>query len=397
MKQFNNEAMIKFISQSEPKNTRVLLRVDFNVSLNGDYTIADDTRIRQALPTIKLLLQNRNKLIIISHLGRPKGRDPKLSLVKVSSQLESYLSGFEVELVSDFLTNKSQIETQEDNQLLMLENIRFYEGEKNNDPEFAKQLASLADVYVNDAFGVCHREDASVVGITHLLPSFSGLLLKKEISAMDSLLNNPKHPFTAILAGAKISTKLPLIQKLLPLVDMLLLGGGLANTMLLTKGIQIGKSIAEPELLNDAKTILSEAGQKILLPVDAIVGKSTDDPMPENKQINEIASTDMILDIGDQTRLLYADNIAKAKTIVWNGPLGFFENPLYRQGSKAICQAITDNNDASSVVGGGETLAAIAGSGKLDKITHISTGGGAMLEYLEKGTLPGIQALNNSL
>lgn len=385
--------MIKYISDSEPKNTTILLRVDFNVSLNGDYTIADDTRIRQSLPTIKLLLKNHNKLILISHLGRPKGRDPKLSLIKVAVQLATYIPGFEVAIVDDFLSDRSQLVSQQETQLLMLENIRFYDGEKNNDQEFAKELASLAKAYVDDAFGVCHREDASVVGIPMLLPSFGGLLLKKEITAMDALLNVPAHPYIAILAGAKISTKLPLIHRLLPLVDHLLLGGGLANTMLLAKGTQIGKSIAEPDLLDNAKTILAEAGHKIVLPIDAIVGESTDDPTPTNKEIGEIQPSDMILDIGNKTRLLYTEQIAQSKTVVWNGPLGYFENPLYRQGSKAICQAITDTSSATSVIGGGETLAAIAGSGKLEKITHISTGGGAMLEYLEKGTLPGIEAL----
>lgn len=386
--------MIKFISDTEPSNKRILLRVDFNVSLNGDYTIADDQRIRQSLPTIRLLLKNHNKLILLSHLGRPKGRDPKLSLSKVAEQLHSYLPDFQVSIVDDFLTDKSMINSQQENQILMLENIRYYEGEKKNDPDFVKSLASLSDIYIDDAFAVCHREDASVVGIPSLLPSFGGLLLKNEITAMDMLLQNPQHPFIAILAGAKISTKLPLIQKLLPLVDRLLLGGGLANTLLLAKGMQIGKSIAEPELLKEAKKVLFEAENKIVLPIDAIVGRATDDPSPVTKPINLIAPDEMILDIGDQTRISFSEIISGAKTIVWNGPLGYFENPLYRQGSKAICKAITDNTQASSIVGGGETLAAIAGSGKLDKITHISTGGGAMLTYLEKGTLPGISALD---
>lgn len=388
--------MINYINSYEPKNKRVLLRVDFNVSLNGDYTIADDTRIKQALPTIRLLLQNHNKLIIVSHLDRPEKRDPKLSLSKIAAQLQSYLPGYQVNLVDDFLTERSMFNVQLDNYLLMLENIRFYAGEKNNDPEFAKQLASLADVYVDDAFGVCHREDASVVGVPRLLPSYGGLLLKKEIAAMDALLNNPLHPFTAILAGAKISTKLPLIQKLLPMVDTLLLGGGLANTLLLARGVKIGKSISEPELLKEAKAVLTEAGDKIILPSDAIVGKTTADPIPTNKRIDAIQPDEMILDIGYKTRQSFAEIIAQTKTIVWNGPLGFFENTLYRQGSKAICKAITDNSQATSVIGGGETLAAIAGSGELNKITHISTGGGAMLEFIEKGTLPGIEALETT-
>ncbi len=384
---------MKFISDNEPSSKRVLLRVDFNVSLNGDYTIADDARIKQSLKTIELLLKNHNKLILVSHLGRPKGRDAQLSLSRVAKRLSEYLPTYKVTLVDDFMSDPSLLERQTENEIMMLENIRFYEGEKSNDSEFAKHLASLADVYVDDAFGVCHREDASVVGVPKLLPAFCGLLLKKEIEAMNMLLSNPKHPFIAILAGAKISTKLPLIEKLLPLVDTLLLGGGLANTLLLASGAKIGKSICEPELLDQAKHVLFKAKEKIILPLDAIVGKATDDPAPLNKPISEIKPEELILDIGEQTRLSFAEVIANARMIVWNGPLGYFENPLYRQGSKAVCKAITDNNEATSVVGGGETLAAIAGSGQLDKITHISTGGGAMLTFLEKGTLPGIEAL----
>jgi phosphoglycerate kinase len=386
--------MIKFISETEPKAKHILLRVDFNVSLNGDYTIADDQRIRQSLPTIQLLLKNDNKLILISHLGRPKGRDQNLSLSRITSQLHSYLPDYDVQLVPDFQTDSSTLQHQTPHQILMLENIRFYDGEKQNDPSFTKSLAQLGDTYVDDAFAVCHRTDASVIGLPRLLPSYGGLLLEREIKAMDLLLHQPEHPYIALLAGAKISSKLPLIHKFLPLVDQMLLGGGIANTLLLAKGVEIGKSICEPELLEDAKAILAEADHKILLPLDAIVGKSTDDPMPNNKEIDQIQPQDMILDIGEKTRKLYRGAIASAKTIVWNGPMGYYENPLYRQGSKAICQAITENNEAKSVVGGGETIAAIAGSGDLKKITWISTGGGAMLEYLEKGQLPGIQALN---
>lgn len=384
---------MKYIDEADIQNKRVLLRVDFNVSLNGDYTIADDTRIKQSLPTIERLLKNHNKLILVSHLGRPKGREKKLSLEKVAKRLTAYLPNYTVRLVDDFMTDSSPLNEQGDTEILMLENIRFYEGEKKNDPEFAKQLASLADVYVNDAFGVCHREDASVVGIPQLLPSFGGLLLQKEIVAMDMVLTKAHHPFVAILAGAKISNKLPLIHKLLPLVDTLLLGGGLANTLFLAQGKKIGKSICEPELVQEAKKILTESSNKLMLPLDAIVGHTTDDPYPVNKSPDQMLPDDMVLDIGEQTRQAFANTISQAKTIVWNGPMGYFENPLYRQGSKVICKAITDNTQATSVVGGGETLAAIAGSGQLDKITHISTGGGAMLAYLENGTLPGIEAL----
>ncbi|HLD01336.1 MAG TPA: phosphoglycerate kinase [Patescibacteria group bacterium] len=384
---------MQFINDHEPVDKRVLLRVDFNVSLNGDYTIADDARIKQSLPTINLLLQNHNRLILVSHLGRPKEREGKFSLEKVAKRLAEYVPNYTVTIVNDFLTDQSLITNQTDKQILLLENIRFYEGEKKNDPAFARALASLADVFVNDAFGVCHREDASVVGIPTFLPSYCGLLLRKEIEAMDMILNKATHPFIAILAGAKISSKLPLIHRILPLVDKLLLGGGLANTLFLAQGLSIGKSICEPELVDEAKKTLAEASEKILLPIDALVGKSTDDPNPVEKDLSRIGFDEKILDIGSKTRVAFAKTISQARTIVWNGPVGYFENPLYRQGSKAICKAITDNTHAITVVGGGETLAAIAGSGELNKITHISTGGGAMLTYLEKGTLPGIRAL----
>jgi phosphoglycerate kinase len=385
--------MLRYISKEEPKNSRILLRVDFNVSLKGDYTIADDTRITQSLPTINLLLKNHNRLILISHLGRPKVRDKTLSLKRVTLRLQEYLLESPIKLVDDFLADATALAKQKENEIIMLENIRFYPAEQANDIHFAKKLAALGDVYVNDAFSVCHRNDASVVGLPKFLPSFGGLLLKKEVSAMDFLLTSPSHPFIGILGGAKISTKLPLMRKLLSLVDHLLLGGGIANTFLLSQGKSIGRSICESDLLEEARAILATAHNKIVLPSDVLVGKSTDDSHPIRKKTDELSQDDMILDIGEETRASFSHIIASAKTIVWNGPVGYFENPLYRQGSKAICKAITDNLQATSVVGGGETLAAIAGSGELDKITHISTGGGAMLEYLEKGTLPGIEAL----
>lgn len=385
--------MIKYTSDSEPKEKHILLRVDFNVSLNDDYTIADDERIQQSLPTIRLLLKNRNKLILISHLGRPKGRDQSFSLSRAAERLQSYLEGFSVTLVPDFLADRTLVDKQIDTQVLMLENIRFYEGEKKNDEEFAKSLAALGDTYVDDAFAVCHREDASVVGLPKLLPSYSGLLLEKEIKAMDMLLQNPEHPFVAILAGAKISTKLPLIRKMLPIVDTLLLGGGIANTLFLAQGMRIGKSIAETELLNEAKALLDEAGSKLILPTDGLIGKSPDDQNPTAKPVDAVSEDEMILDIGPETQKKFIEIISQARTITWNGPIGYFENPVFRQGSMAICKAITDNTHTKSVVGGGETITAIGNAENLDRITHISTGGGAMLEYLEKGTLPGIEAL----
>lgn len=391
---------VPFIDEHHPKGKRVLLRVDFNVSLNpNSLTIADDARIRQAIPTIKLLLKNKNKIIIASHLGRPKGKpDPKFSLKIVCNQLKEYLPDTPITLIADFLTDTSNtIQKQSSKEIIVLENTRFYEGEKANDPVFAEKMAKLADVYVNDAFGVSHRADASVVGVTRLLPSYGGLLLQKEIEMILKVINKPQKPVVGIIGGSKISTKIKVIDELMQITDHLIVGGALANTFLYAKGINIGESLAEKDQKDIALSILKKAEKQhcsLILPLDCIVGDAQElEKGGSVYKLTNIPAKGQILDIGPETQAKIGTVIAKAKTVIWNGPVGYFENPHYRQGTDFIYYVITENTDATSVIGGGDTLAAISKKEYLDKITHISTGGGAMLEFIENGTLPGIDAL----
>jgi len=388
---------VKFIDEVEIKNKKVFLRVDFNVSLNPNYTVADDARITQTLPTIQYLLKNKNRLIIVSGLNRPKKRDPKLSLNVVAKKLHSYLPAYKVSVVNDFLTDSSPLEKQKENEVLFLENIRFYPEEKKNDQGFAKKLASLADLYVNDAFGVCHRTEASIVSVPKFLPAYGGLLLKKEITTISQSIRKPKKPFVAIIGGAKIETKINMIDKLTEIADYILVGGGLANTFLYAHGYEIGNSYYEYKKVAQAKHLLFLAAQKhteIVLPSDVIIGNpnNTED-VGVVRRSNDIPKDARILDIGPDTQAKFGAIIAKAKTIIWNGPVGFIENPVYKRGTDFIYYSIAQNTSSTSIVGGGDTLAAISKKEYLDKITHISTGGGAMLEFIEKGTLPGIEAL----
>ncbi|QQS44262.1 phosphoglycerate kinase [Candidatus Roizmanbacteria bacterium] len=391
---------IQYIDGVEIKDKRVLLRVDFNVSLNPNYlTIADDARIRQAIPTIQYLLKNGNKLILVSHLGRPKGKpDPKYSMKIVCNQLHEYLPDNHITLINDFITEPSStFKHQQKDELFVLENSRFYPGEKENDPEFAKKMASLAEVFVNDAFGVSHREDASVVGVTKFLPSYGGLLLKREIEMLSKALHKPEKPFVAAIGGAKIETKINVLDRMMELADHLIIGGALANTFLFAQGIDVGTSLVEKDKKDLAQKLLFKAAQNdtsVILPSDCVVG------LPDELEIGgmvckvtEVPKDKQILDIGPETKARIGTIIAKAKTIVWNGPVGYFENIHFRQGTDFMYYAITNNPDAVSIVGGGDTLTAISKKEYLDKITHISTGGGAMLEFIEKGTLPGIEAL----
>jgi 3-phosphoglycerate kinase len=391
---------ITFIDEANIINKKVLIRVDFNVSLSSDkLSIADDARITQTLPTIKLLLQNKNKLILISHLGRPKERDPKLSLEIVARRLHELIPEYDVILINDFLQEKDRkrIGQQKENEIIILENIRFYPEEKANDEKFAKSLSSLADCFVNDAFGVCHRQDASVVGIPKFLPSYSGLLLKKEIEMISKAITNPKKPVVAIIGGAKISSKISLLGKLMDIADYLLVGGGLANTFFCAQGYGIGHSYCELTEVESAKKLLFMAAQKktsLVLPSDVIENDCTDaDSTGQIKKVSEIDEKGCILDIGPETQAKFGSIINLAKTIIWNGPVGYIENPGFRRGTDFIYYSIAQNTQAISIVGGGDTLAAISKKEYLDKITHVSTGGGAMLEFIEKGTLPGIEAL----
>jgi phosphoglycerate kinase len=387
--------VLKFIDENEIKNKKILLRVDFNVSLNKDLTIADDVRIFQALPTIKYLLKNNNKLILISHFRQPDKRNDEDSLIRCKNRLAQYLPDQKISFVHDFLKNPD-IVSQNTSQIVLLENIRFYPGEMNNDPEFTKQLSSFGDVYVNDAFSVSHRKSASVVGLPKLLPSFGGLLLKKEITMLSKLLKNPKKPFVAIIGGKKITTKIKFIDKLASMADYLLLGGGLANTFIAAEGHGLGNSKMDPKEVDLAKHILSVARKehtRFVLPKDAIVGDSLESEKSEVKKVGDLDAKDLILDIGPETQAEFGKLIENARTIVWNGPVGYIENPVFKRGTDFLYYSIVNNEEAVSIVGGGDTLAAINKKEYLEKITHISTGGGAMLEFIENGTLPGIEAL----
>ncbi len=393
-------AKIKYIDEVDITNKRVLMRADFDVSLNDNYTIADDFRIKHNLPTINLLLKNHNKIICVAKLDRPKGRDPKLSLKVVVHRLRTYLPGVRVKLIDDFVTEKQEtFDKQKEQEIFVLENIRFYPEEKQNDMKFAKKLASLADVYVNDAFAVSHRAEASLVEVPQLLPAYGGLLLKREIEMINKAIHKPKKPLVAIIGGAKISTKMSLINHLIEVADYVILGGGLANVFFRAQRYFIGSSICEYEMTLRARQLLFLAEQKktkIILPIDVMIGD------PQNTQNrgeivkiadNRIPKGRAILDIGPETKARIGSIIAKAGTIIWNGPVGLFENPAYRQGTDFIYYAIAHNPDAISIVGGGDTLAAISKKEYLETITHVSTGGGAMLEFIEKGTLPAIEAL----
>lgn len=386
------------ISTHELSHKRVLLRADFNVSLKGD-KITDDTRITQVIPTLELLLKHHNKLIIMAHLGRPEGkRDEKYTLEPVAKRLQKYLPDYHIRLVDDFESEEGQkiLEDQTENEVMLLENIRFYEGEQKNDPTFAAKLAKLGDVFVNDGFGVSHRADASVVGVAKLLPHFAGLLMEKEVTAISQLFHNPKHPVVAIIGGAKTETKIPLLYKLSEIADTLILGGAIANTFLSAQGFSVGKSLVDHGLNQEVERISHHAKTHqtaILLPQDARCGTSVDDTTFSLHAINHIPHNEMIIDIGPETEAVYGNVISKAATIVWNGPVGYIENPIFAQGTDFLYYAVTDNAQAFSVVGGGDTLAALSNTEHVGKISHISTGGGAMLEFIEKGTLPGIEAL----
>jgi phosphoglycerate kinase len=387
---------IQTLSTEPIMNKRVLLRVDFNVTLTEERHISDDARITQALPTITKLLKGNNQLILVSHLDRPKGRDPKLSLSVVAERLQSFLPNHTVVLIDDFQSQegKKQLNEQKKNEVCMLENIRYYEGEKEDSPEFAKELAALGDVYVNDAFGVSHRNDASLTQLPHFLPAFAGLLMEKEINAIAKVLETPKKPLIAIIGGAKISTKLHLIQKLAHIADYVLIGGGLANNLLKASGFEVGKSLIEEKEIENTQKLLSDEGRKkILFPSDVVVD---DNNGGEVKKIEDVGVDDVILDIGPETQAKYGSIITTAKTIIWNGPLGYTEKQQFRRGTDFVFYSIAANQDATSIVGGGDTIAAISKKEYLEKISHISTGGGAMLELIENGTLPGLEALRQS-
>lgn len=385
---------MKFVSEAEIKNKKVLLRVDFNVDLDESGKILSDFRIRAALLTIDYLIKNgASKIIVISHLGEPKGRDEKLSLKPVAERLSQLLNK-PVSFLTDCIGEgiKKEIGQASDAAVLLLENLGFRPEEKNNDDKFAQELASLADIYVNDAFGKCHRENASVSAITEFLPSFGGLLLKKELDNLNKVMVGPAKPLVLILGGAKVSTKLPLIKNFFGLADKILLGGVIANTFLQANNFAVGQSLVENEMISEAAQIGS-AKAELVLPGDFLVGESTSAPKAVVRRLGAVQGKEWILDIGPASAMMYADIIQKAKTIIWNGPMGYYENPVFGEGTKKILEAIAGSS-AFSVIGGGDTLTALEKSGLLEKISFVSTGGGAMLTYLAKEEMPGLKALN---
>ncbi len=383
-------------------NKAVLLRVDYNVSLIGEgdsRKIVDDTRIRLSLPTIEYILKQKPKrLVICSHLGRPKGRvNPELSLDIVAEYLESIL-GKKIYFEQDYrhISGRRRVNSLTKGEIIMLENVRFHKEEKLNSRSFASQLAQLGEVFVNDAFGAAHRAHASVVEVAEYLPSVAGLLLAKEIEVIGGAMNNPKHPFVAIIGGAKATTKIPMIEKLMTIADDLLLGGGVANTFLHAMGYLVGRSLYDPESERIAQNLIWKATRvntNLWIPSDLVIGSFATGHRVGVVNKEDMPRQWMALDIGPTTQKDFSQVIATAKTIIWNGPMGANEIPAFNAGTEAIYNAVTKNKTAISIVGGGDTLVSIKGHDHSQNITHISTGGGAMLEYIEKGTLPGLEVL----
>jgi len=385
----------KTVRDIDVRGRRVLVRADLNVPIENG-VITDDTRIRESLPTIRYLLDHGAQVIVCSHLGRPKGPDPALSLAPVAGRMANLL-GQEVLFAEDCVGPKAEAAVQAmGHHVLLLENLRFHPEEEKNDPEFARQLASLAEIFVNDAFGAAHRAHASTEGVTHYLPAVAGLLMEKEVRYLGALVANPPHPFAAVVGGAKVSSKLPAIQHLLPKVDLLLVGGGMANTFLKAKGYEIGASLVEDDLLDAARAVMRDAesrGVELRLPVDVVVAsRFAADAETATVPVDAVPSGYLILDIGPETVRQFADALQRAKAVVWNGPMGVFEMEPFANGSFELARAIA-GLDAVTVVGGGETAAVLAAAGLQDRFTHVSTGGGASLEMLEGKTLPGVAAL----
>jgi phosphoglycerate kinase len=385
------------------KDKKVLVRVDFNVPLDEKCEVTDDTRIVESLPTIKKILNDGGKAILMSHLGRPKGKDPKLSLVPVAKRLEKLL-GKPVKFVNDCIGAEVEkaVAGLKSGECLLLENLRFYPEEEKNNPEFAKKLASLGEIYINDAFGTAHRAHASTEGVTkYFKQCAAGYLMQKELKYLGMALTNPKRPFVAILGGAKISGKIDVIENLLDKVDALLIGGGMAFTFDKALGKEIGKSLLEPDKIDLAKDLLKKAEKKkinLKLPEDFVVAPEAKEEAPSKiVDKNNIPQDWQGLDIGPKTLEQFSKELDKAKTVVWNGPMGVFEVDKFAQGTVKIAEELAkiSQKGATTIVGGGDSAAAVAKAGLEKKLTHISTGGGASLEFLEGKTLPGVAALTD--
>ena len=390
----------KTVRDIDLKGKKVFVRCDFNVPMDENQNITDNRRIVAALPTIKYLIEQNCKIILASHLGRPKGEvKPEFSLAPVAKELSKQL-GQEVLMAKDVIgeSAKSLAENLQEGQVMLLENVRFHREETDNNPEFAKELASMAEIFVNDAFGTAHRAHASTEGVSHYLPSVSGFLIEKELKFLGDALNNPERPFVAILGGAKVSDKIGVIDSLLEKVDTLMIGGGMAYTFFKAQGYEVGNSLCEPDKCELALKLMKKAeekGVKFLLPIDTKVGKEFK-PDTESKTVawTNIPEGWEGFDIGEKTIEMFKNELKTAKTVVWNGPLGLFEFDQFAIGTNAIAHALAEL-DATTIIGGGDSAAAVEKAGLADKMTHISTGGGASLEFLEGKKLPGIECLQD--
>lgn len=391
----------KTIEDINVTGKKVLVRVDFNVPLTEDGQVSDDKRIVAALPTIRYLLDHNAKVILCSHLGRPKGKpDPKFSLAPVGARLSELLPDTKIWFAEDTIgeSAKTAIDDMKDGEIVLLENVRFYKEETDNDPAFAKALASLADIYVSDAFGTVHRAHASTAGVAAYLPAVAGYLIGKELGVMGKALENPERPFVAILGGAKVADKIGVITNLLNKCDSLIIGGGMAYTFLKAQGYEIGDSLLDAESIDLAKSLMQQAkdkGVNLLLPVDNVVA----DRFDADADHKVVKSTDIPagwqgMDIGPETVKLFAKTIEAAKTVIWNGPMGVFEFPAFAEGTKQVAAACAECK-GTTIIGGGDSASAVKKLGFASKMTHISTGGGASLEFLEGKVLPGVAVLND--
>jgi phosphoglycerate kinase len=392
---------VRDLGEKELRGKRVLMRADLNVPLDENREITDDTRIRAAIPTLRYLLDHGARPIVLSHLGRPKGKPtPKYSLQPVATRLAE-LMGVKVTFVESTDTDEAMKAANElpPGEILVLENTRFLGGEETNDPRLARALAELGDCFVNDAFGAAHRAHASTVGVAqHLRPAVAGLLMERELDYLGNALSDPKRPFVAILGGAKISGKIDVVEQLLPRVDALLVGGAMACTFNRAMGLETGRSLVEDDRVEMARGLLERAGTKMILPHDAVVATALDDKSSAHAVPRDgIKPHEAIFDIGPRTAESYSRAIASAKTVIWNGPMGVFETPPFDKGTMAIAEAMaaTTAQGATTIVGGGDSAAAVARAGLAEKMSHVSTGGGASLEFLEGKKLPGVEALDD--